>query len=253
MAPVKSADPLFEPLKVGDKQLKHRIVYAPLTRCGRGARSDAPSRPRQHPHRRPRPHARTLAARLCRCRAIDTVPVPAMATYYNQRASDGGLVIAEATCITPGAHGCAHAAPGQRRMRAGPGGLGGAKDDARTPGRMRLQAVAACERRQAPPCAGTRGSLNSPPPRSATRSIPHCPGIYTRQHVDAWRPVVDAVHEKGGIFYLQLWHLGRASHNGALRGRRACTQLHPAGLHARVCVCAPGACGRGSCRFKRSR
>jgi hypothetical protein len=30
-----------------------------------------------------------------RCRAIDTIPVPAMATYYAQRATDGGLMIAE--------------------------------------------------------------------------------------------------------------------------------------------------------------
>lgn len=28
----------------------------------------------------------------------------------------------------------------------------------------------------------------------------------------AWQPVVDAVHEAGGYFYLQLWHCGRASH-----------------------------------------
>jgi 2,4-dienoyl-CoA reductase-like NADH-dependent reductase (Old Yellow Enzyme family) len=32
MAPAKSADPLFEPLKLGAAELKHRVVYAPLTR-----------------------------------------------------------------------------------------------------------------------------------------------------------------------------------------------------------------------------
>lgn len=45
----------------------------------------------------------------------------------------------------------------------------------------------------------------------------------------AWRPVVDAVHEAGGYFYLQLWHCGRASHPeyqpGGLVPARAC-QVH---------------------------
>jgi 12-oxophytodienoic acid reductase len=26
--------------------------------------------------------------------------------------------------------------------------------------------------------------------------------------------VVDAVHDKGGIIFCQLWHVGRASHQG---------------------------------------
>jgi 12-oxophytodienoic acid reductase len=47
--------PLFEPMRVGALELQHRIVYAPLTRC----------------------------------RAINTVPIPEMATYYGQRASPG--------------------------------------------------------------------------------------------------------------------------------------------------------------------
>lgn len=122
MAALKSADPLFEPIKVGSAQLKHRVVYAPLTRC----------------------------------RAIDTVPMPQMAIYYAQRATDGGLMIAEATCIMPSAHG-----------------------------------------------------------------MPHTPGIYTSEQVDAWRPIVDAVHSKGATFYLQLWHMGRASHNDYQPGGEA--------------------------------
>lgn len=39
------------------------------------------------------------------------------------------------------------------------------------------------------------------------------PGIYTDAMRDAWRPVVDAVHAKGGRIFLQLWHGGRASHS----------------------------------------
>ncbi|XP_039034529.1 12-oxophytodienoate reductase 7-like [Hibiscus syriacus] len=31
--------------------------------------------------------------------------------------------------------------------------------------------------------------------------------------VEAWKPIVDAVHAKGGIIFRQLWHVGRASHS----------------------------------------
>jgi N-ethylmaleimide reductase len=38
------------------------------------------------------------------------------------------------------------------------------------------------------------------------------PGIWSDAQVRAWQPVVDAVHERGGRFLLQLWHTGRISH-----------------------------------------
>lgn len=69
------------------------------------------------------------------------------AEYYGQRASPGGLLISEATCICPEGHG-----------------------------------------------------------------YPNSPGIYTKEHIEAWKPIVKAVHDKGGVFFLQLWHVGRASH-----------------------------------------
>jgi len=59
---------LFSPLRVGALQLKHRVVMAPLTRM----RSTQPG----------------------------DVPNDLMATYYGQRASDGGLIITEATQIS---------------------------------------------------------------------------------------------------------------------------------------------------------
>ena len=59
---------LFSPLRVGALQLKHRVVMAPLTRM----RSTQPG----------------------------DVPSELMATYYGQRASDGGLIITEATQIS---------------------------------------------------------------------------------------------------------------------------------------------------------
>jgi N-ethylmaleimide reductase len=38
------------------------------------------------------------------------------------------------------------------------------------------------------------------------------PGIYSAEQVAGWRKVTDAVHAKGGLIMLQLWHGGRACH-----------------------------------------
>jgi N-ethylmaleimide reductase len=107
---------LFSPLKVGPYQLKHRLALAPLTRM----RAAKPS----------------------------LAPRPLNAEYYAQRATPGGLLIAEASPV----------------METGFGS-------------------------------------------------PGVPGIYTEQQIAGWREVVDAVHAKGGIIFLQLWHVGRVSHS----------------------------------------
>lgn len=39
------------------------------------------------------------------------------------------------------------------------------------------------------------------------------PGIYSDEQAQAWKQVVDAVHAKETPFFLQLWHMGRASHS----------------------------------------
>ena len=44
--------------------------------------------------------------------------------------------------------------------------------------------------------------------------FPHVPGIYSDAQVEAWKKVVDAVHAKGSVIFCQLWHVGRASHQG---------------------------------------
>lgn len=44
----------------------------------------------------------------------------------------------------------------------------------------------------------------------------NCPGIYTHEQVLSWKKVVDAVHEEGGLIFLQLWHSGRAVHQSLL-------------------------------------
>src|SRR5215471_20252008 len=107
---------LFSPLKVGPYQLAHRVVMAPLTRM----RAARPS----------------------------LAPRPLNADYYAQRATPGGLIIAEASPV----------------MATGFGN-------------------------------------------------PGVPGIWSDAQVEGWRKVVDAVHAKGGIIFLQLWHVGRVSHS----------------------------------------
>ncbi|KAK6914542.1 NADH:flavin oxidoreductase/NADH oxidase, N-terminal [Dillenia turbinata] len=47
-----------------------------------------------------------------------------------------------------------------------------------------------------------------------SRGYPHTPGIWTKEQVEAWKPIVDAVHAKGGIFFCQIWHVGRVSNSG---------------------------------------
>src|SRR6201985_3717935 len=107
---------LFSPLNVGPYRLQHRVVMAPLTRMRADRSSFAP---------------RTLNAE-----------------YYGQRATPGGLIIAEASPV----------------MVTG-------------------------------------------------RGNPATLGIYSDEQVRGWRGVVDAVHAKGGLIFLQLWHVGRVSHS----------------------------------------
>jgi len=38
------------------------------------------------------------------------------------------------------------------------------------------------------------------------------PGIYTEAQVAGWRRVTDAIHDRGGVIFAQLWHVGRVSH-----------------------------------------
>lgn len=38
------------------------------------------------------------------------------------------------------------------------------------------------------------------------------PGIYQQAQVEGWKKVTRAVHDKGGLIFLQLWHVGRISH-----------------------------------------
>ncbi|MEM1053106.1 MAG: alkene reductase [Pseudomonadota bacterium] len=38
---------------------------------------------------------------------------------------------------------------------------------------------------------------------------PSAPGIWSDEQTEAWKPIVEGVHEAGGLFSMQLWHMGR--------------------------------------------
>ncbi|KAL4977182.1 hypothetical protein BDW66DRAFT_159038 [Aspergillus desertorum] len=49
------------------------------------------------------------------------------------------------------------------------------------------------------------------PPSLESNGMPGVPGLFTPSQAAGWKRVVDAVHEKGGYIYAQLWHAGRAT------------------------------------------
>ncbi|CAH9083955.1 unnamed protein product [Cuscuta epithymum] len=55
----------------------------------------------------------------------------------------------------------------------------------------------------------TEGTMIDP----TSAGFPHVPGIFTKEQVEAWKKVVNAVHAKGAVLFCQLWHVGRASHH----------------------------------------
>ena len=74
---MKRSMALFSPVQLGALRLKHRIVMPPMSRL--------------------------------RAQPGSGIPSDLMLEYYNQRASDGGLVLTEATAIAPSARGYYHA------------------------------------------------------------------------------------------------------------------------------------------------
>ena len=111
---------LFDPLQIGPLTLRNRIVMAPLTRARAGA---------------------------------DRIPNAMMAEYYAQRAG-AGLILSEATSVTPMGVGYADT-----------------------------------------------------------------PGIWNDAQVEGWKLVTKAVHDAGGLIFLQLWHVGRISDPQFLDGQ----------------------------------
>jgi N-ethylmaleimide reductase len=60
----------------------------------------------------------------------------------------------------------------------------------------------------------TEGSQISPQGVGYVRT----PGIHSAEQVAGWKQVCDAVHRAGGRIFLQLWHVGRASHPDFIDG-----------------------------------
>lgn len=46
------------------------------------------------------------------------------------------------------------------------------------------------------------------------------PGIYSAEQIAGWKKVTDAVHEKGGVIFAQLWHVGRVTHPDNIGGQQ---------------------------------
>ncbi len=58
---------------------------------------------------------------------------------------------------------------------------------------------------------------------------PRTPGIWNDDQVKAWKKITDAVHAKGGLIVLQLWHVGRLSDPLYLNGQ---TPIGPSAIAA---------------------
>ena len=48
---------------------------------------------------------------------------------------------------------------------------------------------------------------------------PCTPGIHTNEQIQGWKKITQAVHDKGGRIFLQLWHVGRISHSSYHDGK----------------------------------
>ena len=61
------------------------------------------------------------------------------------------------------------------------------------------------------------------------------PGVYSDAMQAGWRTVTDAVHAAGGRIFLQLWHMGRASHSdfhgGSLPVSASAVRIDGDGIH----------------------
>ena len=48
---------------------------------------------------------------------------------------------------------------------------------------------------------------------------PYAPGLWSDEQVEAWAPIVQAVHAAGGRIVCQLWHMGRQVHSSVTGAR----------------------------------
>lgn len=53
------------------------------------------------------------------------------------------------------------------------------------------------------------------------QGYPATPGIHSDAQIKGWQQVTQAVHDRGGKIFLQLWHVGRISHSSHQPGQAA--------------------------------
>jgi N-ethylmaleimide reductase len=70
------------------------------------------------------------------------------------------------------------------------------------------------------------------------------PGLWTHEQVAAWRPVTEAVHQRGGCIVAQLWHVGRISHTRLQPGGQA--PVAPSAIRAQARTYLVDPDGQGS-------
>ena len=69
------------------------------------------------------------------------------------------------------------------------------------------------------------------------QGYPATPGIYSDEQVEGWKKVTSAVHDKGGLIFLQLWHVGRISHPSLQPDSLRWIVWHPLQWPTHVCRC----------------
>lgn len=57
------------------------------------------------------------------------------------------------------------------------------------------------------------------PIRPDGNAFPGAIGLYTDEQVESLKKVTDAVHAKGGLIFMQIWHGGRAVHPDQIGGQ----------------------------------
>jgi N-ethylmaleimide reductase len=60
------------------------------------------------------------------------------------------------------------------------------------------------------------------------------PGLHNAEQTAAWKTVTDAVHEKGGLIFAQLWHAGRAAHESLMPEGRDCAGPSAIGISREI-------------------
>ncbi len=65
----------------------------------------------------------------------------------------------------------------------------------------------------------------------------HTPGIHSKEQVEGWKKVTDAVHQRKGVIFLQLWHVGRISHPDFHGGQ---LPVAPSPIDPQIDVYTPG-------------